>query len=435
MSESTVIRVDHVSKLYRLGTVGTGSLVQDAQRWWARVRGAPDPAAKLGETNDRTRRGRSGFVWAVRDATFDIARGEALGIIGANGAGKSTLLKILSRVTAPTEGEVRIRGRVASLLEVGTGFHPELTGRENIYLNGAILGMTKSEIRAKFEAIADFSGCERYIDTPVKRYSSGMYVRLAFAVAAHLEPEILIVDEVLAVGDLQFQDKCLGKMRDVAGHGRTVIFVSHNLPAVRRLCQRAVWMDQGKVRMQGAVEAVTEAYEAHAHAAILDGTGLAPGTLYQSGDRGGRVAVTRIAMTAPGGAPLSRLRSWDAVAFRLHVWAPEGLERASIELMFTTEDGSRLIQCATEPESAMRLALPAGESVVSCTFPRFPAAAGRLVVGAAVAVPMVSYLFREESLAALEVDACDVFGSGYPFRATRSLMVPEHAWCLERTGP
>ncbi|MFZ9295445.1 MAG: ABC transporter ATP-binding protein, partial [Bacteroidia bacterium] len=226
MSDS-VIKVENLGKQYHLGQVGTGTITHDLNRWWHRLRGKEDPYLKIGETNDTTKKGKSDLVWALRDINFDVKQGEVLGIIGKNGAGKSTLLKILSRVTSPTVGEIKVKGRIASLLEVGTGFHPELTGRENIFLNGAIMGMSKQEISSKFDEIVDFSGVERYIDTPVKRYSSGMYVRLAFAVAAHLEPEILIVDEVLAVGDAEFQKKCMGKMKDVSGAGRTVLFVSH----------------------------------------------------------------------------------------------------------------------------------------------------------------------------------------------------------------
>jgi len=206
----TVIRVENIAKQYRLGITGTGSLAHDLNRWWHTIRGNEDPYLRIGDVNDRTKSGTSDYVWALQDISFDVKRGEVLGIVGRNGAGKSTLLKILSRTTAPSRGKVKIRGRIASLLEVGTGFHPELSGRDNIFLNGSILGMTAREIRRKFDEIVDFAGVERYIDTPVKRYSSGMYVRLAFAVAAHLEPEILVVDEVLAVGDVEFQNKCLG---------------------------------------------------------------------------------------------------------------------------------------------------------------------------------------------------------------------------------
>lgn len=243
----TIIKVENISKQYRLGQVGRKSLNQDINRWWHMVRGKEDPYLKIGQENDRTKKGTSDYVWALQDISFDVKQGEVLGIIGRNGAGKSTLLKILSKVTAPTKGAIKIKGRIASLLEVGTGFHPDLSGRDNIFLNGAILGMTKREITAKFDEIVDFAGVERYIDTPVKRYSSGMYVRLAFAVAAHLEPEILIVDEVLAVGDAEFQKKCLGKMKDVSvNEGRTVLFVSHNMQAIQNLCNRCVILKNGK---------------------------------------------------------------------------------------------------------------------------------------------------------------------------------------------
>ena len=243
----TAIKVENVSKQYRLGQVGTGTLSHDLKRWWAVARGKEDPYLKIGDTNDRTKKSTTGYAWALKNIDFAISQGDTLGIIGKNGAGKSTLLKLLSRVTSPSTGEIKIKGRIASLLEVGTGFHPELSGRENIFLNGAILGMTKKEINNKFDEIVDFAGVEMYIDTPVKRYSSGMYVRLAFGVAAHLEPEILIVDEVLAVGDAEFQKKCLGKMGDVASHGRTVIFVSHNMQAVQSLCKNALYLKAGEM--------------------------------------------------------------------------------------------------------------------------------------------------------------------------------------------
>src|SRR5438552_870526 len=249
---TTAIKVENLSKAYRLGVIGTGTLSNDIKRWYALSRGKEDPFLKIGETNDRSVKGTSDVVWSLKDINFEIEQGEAVGIIGKNGAGKSTLLKILSRVTSPTTGKITGNGRVASLLEVGTGFHPELTGKENIYLNGAILGMRKKEITKKFDAIVDFAGVERYIDTPVKRYSSGMYVRLAFAVAAYLESEILIVDEVLAVGDAEFQKKCLGKMNEVSkGEGRTVLFVSHNMAAIKTLCNRAIVLENGNLSFMG----------------------------------------------------------------------------------------------------------------------------------------------------------------------------------------
>lgn len=247
-SKNTILKAENISKQYRLGTVGTGTISHDLNRWWHKVRGKEDPYLKVGETNDRSTKGNSEYVWALQDINFEVEAGEVLGIIGKNGAGKSTLLKILSKVTAPTTGTIKSRGRIASLLEVGTGFNPELTGRENIYLNGAILGMTKKEITAKLDEIIEFSGCQRYVDTPTKRYSSGMTVRLAFAVAAFLEPEILVVDEVLAVGDAEFQKKAIGKMKDISREGgRTVLFVSHNMAAVKSLCTKGIVLEHGKV--------------------------------------------------------------------------------------------------------------------------------------------------------------------------------------------
>lgn len=256
-----VLKVENLSKLYRLGEFGTGTISHDLNRWWARVRGKEDPYAIVGQTNDRSQKAESDYVWALKDINFEVEQGEILGIIGRNGAGKSTLLKILSQITSPTTGEIKTKGRIASLLEVGTGMHPEMTARENIYLNGAILGMTKKEIAAKFDEIIDFSGCTMYVDTPLKRFSSGMRVRLGFAVAAFLEPEILIVDEVLAVGDAEFQKKAIGKMKDISsGGGRTVLFVSHNMASVRNLCSRAIVMNKGMISFDGSVEQATQNY-------------------------------------------------------------------------------------------------------------------------------------------------------------------------------
>lgn len=263
---SAVIKIENVSKQYRLGLIGTNTLKGDIQRWWYSIRGLPDPTLIIGQENKLSKssngdQGNGDYVWALKDINFEVAEGEVVGIIGKNGAGKSTLLKLLSRVTAPTTGNIKIKGRIASLLEVGTGFHPDLTGRENIFLNGAILGMTRNEIHCKLEEIVEFAGISKYIDTPVKRYSSGMYVRLAFAVAAHLEPEILIVDEVLAVGDAEFQNRALGKMQEVsATQGRTVLFVSHNLPAVQRLCSRAILLQNGKIIENDSTDRVISYY-------------------------------------------------------------------------------------------------------------------------------------------------------------------------------
>ncbi len=259
---SNAIEFVNVGKQYRLGLVSTGTISHDLNRWWTmNVLRKEDPYLKIGETNDRAHRGHSDYVWALKDINFSVEQGDVVGIIGKNGAGKSTLLKLLSRVTAPTTGRITYQGRIASLLEVGTGFHPEMTGRENIYMNGAIMGMTKAEITRKLDEIVDFSGCERYIDTPVKRYSSGMTVRLGFAIAAHLEPDILVVDEVLAVGDAEFQKKAIGKMQDISkGNGRTVLFVSHNMGSVRRLCSKGILLENGTVSFIGKISETIDHY-------------------------------------------------------------------------------------------------------------------------------------------------------------------------------
>lgn len=257
-----ILKFENVGKLYRLGEVGLGSLRGDVERWWKKsILGKPDPYLKIGEINDRSKKSASNIVWALKDITFQIDKGERVGIIGRNGAGKSTLLKILSRITAPTVGSIKIKGKIASLLEVGTGFHNELSGRENIYMNGAILGMTKAEIKRKFDEIVEFAGVERYIDTPIKRYSSGMIVRLGFAVAAFLEPDILVVDEVLAVGDAEFQKKALGKMQDISTQeGRTVLFVSHNMASIRSLCTHGIVLENGELIYSGGINKAIELY-------------------------------------------------------------------------------------------------------------------------------------------------------------------------------
>lgn len=258
------IKIENISKEYRLGAIGGGTLKGDLQSWMARIRGKEDPNSKIDENSRNPGIKKGERFWALKDISFEVEKGEAVGIIGHNGAGKSTLLKLLSRVTAPTRGSISYNGRIASMLEVGTGFHPELTGRENVYMNGAILGMTKAEIDKKFDQIVDFAEMHQFIDTPVKRYSSGMYVKLAFSVAAHLDSEIMIMDEVLAVGDMAFQKKCLGKMRDVAKvEGRTVLYVSHNMNTIRQLCDRCIVLNHGEVIYNGGVEEAIQIYLNH----------------------------------------------------------------------------------------------------------------------------------------------------------------------------
>lgn len=335
---NTVISVENLSKSYQLGVIGTGTFRGDVQRWWARQRGRPDPYAKIGETDHGNSRG--GTVLALKDVNFTVQQGEALGIIGRNGAGKSTLLKILSQVTAPTSGVVKVKGRIASLLEVGTGFHPELTGRENIYLNGAIMGMSRAEVRRKFDEILEFSGVEVFIDTPVKRYSSGMYVRLAFAVAAHLEPEILLVDEVLAVGDAQFQRKCLGKMETVSHEGRTVLFVSHSMSAISALCGRSFWLSSGCLEMAGNTADVVRAYLGSLVSASSNAS------LDNSSHYGnGKARFTELAVfpLSTSSNPKTDFSPGDDIAVRVKIKALDNVTEANVAIIIYDSNGYRLI--------------------------------------------------------------------------------------------
>ncbi len=306
-----ILKAENISKQYRLGTVGTGTLKHDFNRFWHRIRGKEDPYLKIGAVNDRSSKTKEEYVWALNDINFEVQEGEVLGIIGKNGAGKSTLLKILSRVTSPTTGVIKTKGRIASLLEVGTGFHPELTGRENIFLNGAILGMTKAEITAKVDEIIDFSGCEMYIDTPVKRYSSGMTVRLAFAVAAHLEPDILVVDEVLAVGDAEFQKKAIGKMQDISkGQGRTVLFVSHNMASVQQLCTKGIVLVNGVIAFSGKIDDCVDFY--------LNDTAVHENNMYINSAESGTTDFLEIKVLK-NGAPSSFFRFDEAIELNFKI--------------------------------------------------------------------------------------------------------------------
>jgi len=312
---SVVVQADQVSKVFRLGDVGSSTITEDIRATWYKLRGKENPYLNQASENDRTGGVGSDYVWALKDINFEVNQGEIVGLVGRNGAGKSTLLKILSRTTTPSHGEIRIRGKVASLLEVGTGFHPDLTGRENIYLNGAILGMRRAEIRAKFNDIVEFAGVQRYIDTPVKRYSSGMYVRLAFAVAAHLEPDILIIDEVLAVGDAEFQNKCLGKMKDVSDQGRTVLFVSHNMGAVADLCSRAILLNQGKIVQDGDTNEIIRSYvHQNMHVKLSDASALSDPTVR----RGlGHVRFEQIRMLNRAGEEVNEFQKGDYMCIEM----------------------------------------------------------------------------------------------------------------------
>lgn len=333
------IQVEHLSKQYRLGMVGAGTLREDLVGFWYRIRGKEDPYLKLAEANDRSSVGTSDYVWALRDVSFDVKKGEVLGIIGKNGAGKSTLLKLLSRVTAPTTGTIKAKGRIASLLEVGTGFHPELTGKENIYLNGAIMGMRRAEITAKLDEIIEFAGVQRYVDTPVKRYSSGMYVRLAFAVAAHLEPEILIVDEVLAVGDAEFQKKAIGKMHDVSsGEGRTVLFVSHNMKAVNSLCNRCLIVENGNIAYDGDVAAAVDRY-------LGIDTETADVPFYEGLPEDSVQGLSMVSASVETEAPI---KTTNPVKISLTLAAAHDHEQVHVNLQLKTASDVHLLQSSSE---------------------------------------------------------------------------------------
>lgn len=366
MSSEVVIKAEHISKLYRLGQVGTGTLSHDLKRWWAKARGQEDPYKKVGEENDRTKKGTSDYAWVLKDINFEVAKGDTLGIIGKNGAGKSTLLKILSRVTAPTEGAIKIRGRIASLLEVGTGFHPELTGRENIFMNGAILGMNKGEITRKFDEIVDFAGVEKYIDTPVKRYSSGMYVRLAFAVAAFLEPEILIVDEVLAVGDAEFQKKCIGRMKDVSvNDGRTVIFVSHSMTAIQSLCNRSIMMERGMIKMTGETNSVISYYlNAYVNSSSEKAWPLADAP----GNDVGRITGVRVLNSQASPASNSFLEDELLLEITYHCLVPDTRLNLAMSV-FTDKDEFVFTSASLSDESWCNKPHPAGIYKSLCRLP------------------------------------------------------------------
>ena len=365
--------------------------------------------------------------WALKNVSFQVKEGEVVGIIGGNGAGKSTLLKILSRITEPSEGRVTIRGRVASLLEVGTGFHPELSGRENIFLNGAILGMTRAEVRRKFDQIVAFAEVERFVDTPVKRYSSGMYVRLAFAVAAHLEPDILVVDEVLAVGDAEFQKKCLGKMSQVARAGRTVVFVSHNMEAIRRICPTGLFLSAGRVELRGTADQCIESYlskslHRQAHGIQFPKRGL------------DSPHIVRIEILDKAGKPLLQPRTWDFVKFRIFFHSPVRINRGSVVLYIYTSEGSLLTRCSTSPDSAYPMSIEPGASFVDCDFPQLLLSAGSFVIGAGLAIPNAEWLDNQPNAATFEVYARDTFKSGFAPAATRYPVAMDHFWHIPKPG-
>jgi lipopolysaccharide transport system ATP-binding protein len=358
--------------------------------------------------------------WALQDVSFEIRRGDVVGVIGRNGAGKSTLLKILSRITEPSTGRVEIKGRVASLLEVGTGFHPELTGRENIYLNGAILGMSRAEVRRKFDEIVDFAGVEKFLDTPVKRYSSGMYVRLAFSVAAHLEPEILVVDEVLSVGDAEFQKKCLGKMENVAGEGRTVLFVSHNLASVQRLCKSGIVLSEGRIDFGGTAEACVTRYLS---ATLVDGTD----NVFSFPDQGPDEFHFREIRLEGDGERRSEIRTGGKASVLVSFHSPEDIKSISLMVNLLDDNLELLQRSLTDPEYGLRMTAKKGLNVFECTYESFPLTAGQFALSASLTIPKVRWLAHSPPVR-IAVQENDVFGSGSPPTARHAPVYTKYSW-------
>jgi lipopolysaccharide transport system ATP-binding protein len=358
-----ILEIENVSKVYRLGQIGTGTLSHDLKRIWYRWRGLPDPYLKIAEENERTTQGGNQIVAALKDINLQIYPGEVVGIIGRNGAGKSTLLKILSQVTGPSTGSIKLRGRIGSLLEVGTGFHPELTGRENIFLNGAILGMTRKEIESKFDDIVAFSGVAKYVDTPVKRYSSGMLVRLGFAVAAYLEPEILVVDEVLAVGDADFQKKCVGKMQDVAGKGRTILFVSHNMNVINNLCQKVVLLEKGKIKAIGPTREIVDLY-------LKGGSGdqslgPVPTEYPRNSFHKNHLSIASITAQDASGKPSEEFRYLEEIRFNIELTVEKEIENAVLVLGFMNDEAGLITYSSnTDPFNKTQIDLKPGKRVL-----------------------------------------------------------------------
>lgn len=419
------IRCENLGKRYRIGQRESYKALRDVL-----TDAASAPFRRLRKSRNSQSEIDNSEFWALKDVSFDVRHGEVVGIIGRNGAGKSTLLKILSRITKPTEGKVEIHGRVGSLLEVGTGFHPELTGRENIFLNGTILGMKKREIERKFDEIVAFAEIEKFLDTPVKRYSSGMYVRLAFAVAAHLEPEILVVDEVLAVGDASFQKKCLGKMGEIAKQGRTVMFVSHNMGAVSHLCSSGVVLDEGENIFAGGA---AESINFYHHRILSRGEGestLPNSVIYNSPENAEKykIAITKVEILDDDGSPKNLISTWDTITIRIYYSAKGLVERGAVFLEFSPVNGAPLIFLESELDGGVSLAFNQGEQSISCRIERLPFAAGDYTIGAGLVVPNIEVLWRERELGILTVLPKNVYGTGVAPSVSRSQLAVKHHW-------
>lgn len=434
----TVIQAENVSKLYHLGVIGSGTLTQDLGRWWALLRGRPDPTlrvdqerrASLGSPEDNS---KIDYIWALRDISFEVRQGEVLGVIGRNGAGKSTLLKILSRVTAPTTGECRVKGRIASLLEVGTGFHPELTGRENIFLNGTILGMTKAEIQRKFDEIVSFSEVETYIDTPVKRYSSGMYVRLAFAVAAHLEPEILIIDEVLAVGDAAFQKKCLGKVGDITGKGRTVLFVSHNMSAVSNICERCLVLDEGRISYSGPAKDAIEHYiDTSPQDTVAENPGVYDLTKRNNPYGNGLIMIRKLRLLNTKGVHQDTFSMGETMRLVVEVEGLSSHRDAMIGIIFKSRDDQRLAS-TNDGMSCSRVDQPR-ENLEEAVFTlrHIPFTPGTYSIAVAIARKGSGRIDYVDRAAVFSVIDADIYGTGYQVTASNGIIYLDGSWEITR---
>jgi lipopolysaccharide transport system ATP-binding protein len=420
---NTVLKAESISKQYRLGQLGTGTISHDLNRVWAKIRGKEDPYLKVGDVNDRSRAGGSDYVWSLKDINFEVKQGEVLGIIGKNGAGKSTLLKILSQVTTPTTGQVQVKGRIAALLEVGTGFHPDLSGRENIFLNGAILGMTKSEIKSKLDEIVDFSGVAKYLDTPVKRYSSGMTVRLGFAIAAHLEPEILIVDEVLAVGDSEFQEKCLGKMKDVSGQGRTVLFVSHNMASIKTLCTRGILLQQGEIVMDGSVSDVISHYQGMVkfESVVYPDRNIKP--VYKV-----NCWVTKLWLESKNGEPNNVFQTGEEVSIcaEYNSNQPSDITGFSIAFAVTAITGENIGDLSNVFVEGRQNVYPKN-GTVRCKIPRLLLNEGSYKLNVYIAIKGVDQYWVKDALG-FTVERSDYFGTGYSPAGKDGFMLFEQNW-------
>ena len=420
MSGDLAIHAEGLSKRYYIGEIGR------ARYETLRDTIAHLPRRLLGRA---TRKQARSSIWALEDVSFDLETGGVLAVIGRNGAGKSTLLKVLSRITEPTRGHADIHGRIGALLEVGTGFHPELTGRENVHLNGAILGMRRPEIAAKLNEIIAFAEIEKFADTPVKFYSSGMYMRLAFSVAAHMEPEILIVDEVLAVGDAAFQRKCMGKMSDVAREGRTVVFVSHNMGALAKLCTSGLVLDRGRVSYQGDIAAAISHYHTLVAADREASSGREAHVIFEEEPQPEvEFSMTRIEVLDADGEPKPSISTWDALRLRFHFYCRRELQRGAVILEIRTMEGTRMIVLSTQPDGTLPLTFSEGFQAVDCIIDELPLAAGDYVVAAALAIPNMERLWFRHEVGMITVHPSDVYASGFAPTARRAVIALHHTW-------